>query len=435
MFDYILPVGNKDLINIARRAFNLVDPRLIGHGSRVSYISFQMLKEDGTYNPMEIRDILILAALHDIGAYKTEEIDRMVEFETKDVWNHSIYGYLFFHYFTPFKHMAPAVLFHHTPWKQLRKIENVPEKLKIAAQIINLADRADIYFGSAGYKGDYLRFMEYLRRQEGIKYSTHVADLFRRLGPETLDRLSMEGDSYSLTGELSDQFDQTMEEIPFTEKEKDSLLKMLTYAIDFRSSHTVTHTITTTVISSELAALLLDNQEDANDVVCGAMLHDLGKIGIPVEILEYPGKLSPQAMTVMKTHVDLTEHILGGNVSEKVRDIALRHHEKLNGTGYPRGLDGAALNIQQRIVAVADIISALTGTRSYKDAFPKEKTVSILDDMARKGLVDARIVSMFVRNFDIIMESVRERSGPLLDTYYEMQNQYHDLVREMRKLE
>ena len=97
MPEYSLPVGNKDLINIARRAFNLVDPRLIGHGARVSYLVFQMLKEDGTYTPSEMRNLLILAALHDIGAYKTEEIDRMVEFETKEVWNHSIYGYLFFH--------------------------------------------------------------------------------------------------------------------------------------------------------------------------------------------------------------------------------------------------------------------------------------------------------------------------------------------------
>ena len=76
MPEYSLPVGNKDLINIARRAFNLVDPRLIGHGARVSYLVFQMLKEDGTYTPSEMRNLLILAALHDIGAYKTEEIDR-----------------------------------------------------------------------------------------------------------------------------------------------------------------------------------------------------------------------------------------------------------------------------------------------------------------------------------------------------------------------
>ena len=171
--------------------------------------------------------------------------------------------------------------------------------------------------------------------------------------------------------------------------------------------------------------------QEIGDVICAAMLHDLGKIGIPVEILEFPGKLSPQAMRVMRTHVDLTEHILGTNVSARVRDIALRHHEKLDGSGYPRGLNAESLDMPQRIVAVADIISALTGTRSYKDAFSKEKTVFILEDMAEKGLIDSVIVSMFVENYDTIMGAVRQRSQPILDKYHEMQRQYQVLERRM----
>ena len=222
-----------------------------------------------------------------------------------------------------------------------------------------------------------------------------------------------------------------MEEVPFTEDEQKALLRMLTYVIDFRSSHTVTHTITTTVISEELAVRMLDSGNDIRDVICAAMLHDLGKIGIPVEILEFPGKLSPQAMRVMRTHVDLTGQILGTNVSARVRDIALRHHEKLDGSGYPRGLSAVSLDMPQRIVAVADIISALTGTRSYKDAFSKEKTVSILKDMADNGLIDSIIVSMFVENYDTIMGAVRRRSQPILDKYHEMQRQYQVLERRM----
>ena len=116
MYHYTLPVSNKNIVEIVKRAFNMVDKRLIGHGSRVSYIVFQMLKAADKYSSREVRDLLILAALHDIGAYKTDEIDRMVEFETNHVWNHSIYGYMFFKYFTPFEKSAPVILFHHTPW-------------------------------------------------------------------------------------------------------------------------------------------------------------------------------------------------------------------------------------------------------------------------------------------------------------------------------
>ena len=137
-------------------------------------------------------------------------------------------------------------------------------------------------------------------------------------------------------------------------------------------------------------------------------------------------------MRVMRTHVDLTGHILGASVSERVKNIALRHHEKLDGSGYPQGLAAESLDTLQRIVAVADIISALTGTRSYKDAFSKEKTVSVLEDMAGKGLIDAVIVSMFVENYDSIMEAVRLRSRPILDKYHEMQQQYQVLAGKMK---
>lgn len=146
MYDYILPVSNKDIVNIAKRAFNLVDPRLMGHGERVANIMFQIMEAEGGYTPVQMRNLLTLAVLHDIGAYKTEEIDHMVEFETKHVWNHSIYGYLFLNYFSLFKELSRVVLFHHSSWKQLERMDDVPGHVKKAAQLLQLADRLDIYF-------------------------------------------------------------------------------------------------------------------------------------------------------------------------------------------------------------------------------------------------------------------------------------------------
>lgn len=82
-------------------------------------------------------------------------------------------------------------------------------------------------------------------------------------------------------------------------------------------------------------------------------------------------------MTVMRTHVDMTEAIFGGEVDETVARIALRHHEKLDGSGYPRGLEAADLTVGERLVAVADIVSALSGTRSYKEAYSKDRVIRI----------------------------------------------------------
>lgn len=437
MYHYTLPVSNRNIVEIIKRAFNLVDKRLIGHGTRVSSIVFQLLNVSDDYTPREKRDLLIIAALHDIGAYKTDEIDKMVEFETNNIWNHSIYGYLFFKYFTPFQQVAPAILFHHAPWAKLKDLDNVAPSMKKAAQLIHLADRFDIYLSFSRKENiNYHRFINLLERDCPRKFNQEVTSLFKQadfsflFDSATGAFLDVPTDIY-LSELLEKEFYSVLEEVPFTEEERNALLQMLTYAIDFRSPHTVTHTITTTVISGELAGIFCDNEQDINDVICGAMLHDLGKIGIPTEILEFPGKLSPQAMTVMRTHVDLTELILDNYVTGKVKDIALRHHEKLDGSGYPRGLNGSELTIQQRIVAIADIVSALSGTRSYKDSFSKEKTCTIISNMAEKGQIDPAIVKTILENYDSIMESVLEKSTPILKIYKEMQNEYLEMLQQL----
>lgn len=424
MYNYILPVSNKDIVSIAKRAFDLVDSRLMGHGERVAYIMYQIMKADGEYTPKETRNLLTLAVLHDIGAYKTDEIDRMVEFETKNVWNHSIYGYLFFYYFSLYKELSLVILYHHAPWSMLRRIGSMPDRIKKAAQILQLADRLDIYLESPGHRNNMEGFNRYLEKERDKRFSSEVIDLFYGM------ELALFDGNYE---ELSAQYDRVIEEVPFTEEEKESVLRMLIYAIDFRSSHTVTHTITTTVISSELAGRLCRDKSELNDIFCGAMLHDLGKIGIPEEILEYPGKLSPQAMNVMRNHVELTEYILGDSVSRSVKEIALRHHEKLDGSGYPKKLRAEELNIPQKIVAIADIVSALTGTRSYKGAFPKEKTTKVISDMARNGLLDQEIVNLVVEDYDTIMDTVHEKTVPLLETYQEMRDNYIQILYQIKE--
>ena len=188
-----------------------------------------------------------------------------------------------------------------------------------AAQLINLADRFDIYLSQTKGKRDYRNFQNYVNKNTPGIFSPEASKLFNQADFSFLFSASTESQTASLlSGLLEKEFDRVLEDVPFTEEERNALLTMMTYAIDFRSPHTVTHTITTTVISTERAKIFCNTEDDINDITCGAMLHDLGKLGIPSEILEFPGKLSPQAMTVMRTHVDLTETILGDSVTPKV---------------------------------------------------------------------------------------------------------------------
>ena len=302
------------------------------------------------------RIFAFLALLHDVGAYKTEEINEMAKFETQDIWEHSIYGYLFLYHFSPLKDWAQAILYHHVSAISLKGVE---EKIATVSQIINIADRVDMFWL---YQPDEEALDSYLIRNRGRRFREEIVELFletQRHDP-ILENLNKEYAPKSI-----------LPQVNLSSQECEDYLKMMIYAIDFRSQHTVTHTITTTSISTNTARIIGMSDDQVQRIYYGALLHDLGKIGIPVEILEFPGKLSPQAMKIMRSHVSITEDILGGTIAPDITKIAVRHHEKLDGSGYPRGLTEKELSMEEQVVAIADIVSALLGTRSYKGSLFK----------------------------------------------------------------
>lgn len=413
---YTKNLNKKGVLDIIRRFCNYIDPRLTEHGSHVAYIISRMLQDTGQYTKQELRDICFLAQLHDIGAYKTEEISRMLQFETDDIWDHSFYGYLFIRYFSPLKELAPAVLLHHITWNFLEQGDVPSTKLKDLSQILHIADRIDVSMSLE--KRSWEETLQLIIQGTNNIFAPHIVDLAAKLDFK---------DSIENEWRKDSEYIDSLTSIPLSEEESTEYLKMLVFIIDFRSHHTVTHTITTTSISYELGKLLSLNEEQLNQVLCGSLLHDLGKIAIPVEILEYPGKLSQKAMGIMRTHVNFTEKIFGGSIDKTIERIALRHHEKLNGSGYPKKLKAEDLTKEERLVAIADIISALTGTRSYKASFPTDDILSILTRMKDDGLLDESIVDLATEHLDDILDTTFIRCQPILSIYEKLRKEYESL--------
>ncbi len=413
---YTKILNNKGVFGIIRRFCNYIDPRLTEHGSHVAYIISRMLQDTGQYSKHELRDICFLAQLHDIGAYKTEEISRMLQFETDDIWDHSFYGYLFIRYFSPLKELAPAVLLHHITWNFLEQGDEPSTKLKDLSQILHIADRIDVSMSLE--KRSWEETLQLITQRTNNVFAPQIIDLAAKLNFK---------DSIENEWRKDSKYFDFLTSIPLSEEETTEYLKMLVFIIDFRSHYTVTHTITTTSISYELGKLLSLNEDQLNQVLCGSLLHDLGKIAIPVEILESPGKLSQKAMGIMRTHVYFTEKIFGGSIDKTIERIALRHHEKLNGSGYPKKLKAEDLTTEERLVAVADIISALTGTRSYKDSFPTDGILSILTRMKDDGLLDKSIVDLAAEHLDEILDTTSIRCQPILSIYEKLRKEYETL--------
>ena len=182
------------------------------------------------------------------------------------------------------------------------------------------------------------------------------------------------------------------------------LIKMLVFTIDFRSKQTVTHTIQMSEFSKLMAELMNLSSSTIETIKCASMLHDIGKIKTPTAILEKAGRLTSQERSVMELHVVHTREIIKNTVLPEVLEIAARHHEKLDGSGYPQGLNAADLTLPQRILAVADIASALVSKRSYKEKMSKSSVVKILNDMVQENKIDADVVKVMLDNYDYITQ-------------------------------
>ena len=129
----------------------------------------------------------------------------------------------------------------------------------------------------------------------------------------------------------------------------------------------------------------------------------------------------------MKNHVVYTKEILEGSFSYKIVDIASNHHERLDGSGYPRGLKAIDLSIGDKIIAVADVASALYCKRSYKDSFSEDQIIDILCKDARDNKLDSRIVNHFVDHIEEIMALAKEKERMVLQSYQQMKEEYETL--------
>jgi putative two-component system response regulator len=151
---------------------------------------------------------------------------------------------------------------------------------------------------------------------------------------------------------------------------------------------------------AELAGL----PEDEVEIVLHASpLHDIGKVGIPDNILLKPGKFDPKEFEIMKKHTVLGAKILEGAEKYPVvnagKTIALQHHEKIDGTGYPNGLKGDEIHIYARIVSIADVFDALTSKRVYKPALDVDIAINIMKDGSGTHF-DSNLLELFIKNID-----------------------------------
>lgn len=408
-------VGSEQCFLLCKKALTYYDDRLIIHGEGVACIAMEIHKR--LPYKLDTKYILLLSLFHDVGAYKTEDIDKLVEFESGDVRNHSIYGYLFLKYFTPLKEMSTVVLHHHT---SNDKYAEVDFPYKDYANLLQIADRIEIAIRGGRKKEEILPLLRSKRycpiQAEAAQWVLLNTGIYEEIQ----------------SGRINQRINDCLSNLSLSMQENIGFLKMLVYSIDFKSEYTVDHSEGVTVAARYLAEHCGYPKEDMEKLIYASFLHDIGKIAIPVEILEKPGRLDEAEMKIMRQHVEYSEEILSGVLDDEIVKMACRHHEKLDGSGYPYHLTGEELSLGDRIIAVADITSALMGTRSYKNALEKEKTLSIMQEMADSGYIDKELYGIIIGDYEAVKDKIDEKAEAVRETYRALKEEYRELMENFK---
>jgi len=176
----------------------------------------------------------------------------------------------------------------------------------------------------------------------------------------------------------------------------DTTLEGWSKALDLRDKETEGHTLRVTKLTERLARALHVGDQDRVHIRRGALLHDIGKMGIPDSILLKPGPLTDEEWVVMKKHPTYAYELLSPiHYLRLAVDIPYCHHEKWDGSGYPRGLKGEEIPVASRVFAVIDVYDALTSDRPYRRAWPKEKALAYIREQAGKHF-DPAVVATFL---------------------------------------
>src|ERR671911_622272 len=186
---------------------------------------------------------------------------------------------------------------------------------------------------------------------------------------------------------------------------REETIRRLSWAAEFRNQETGEHIVRMSLYCALLARLAGLDAERTEDIRIASPMHDVGKIGIPDRILLKPGRFTDDERAVMEAHTEMGHGILAGSGVELLdlaAVMALTHHERIDGTGYPGRLTGDAIPIEGRICAVADVFDALTSDRVYRQGFQPDEARGMMLE-GRGTQFDAGLLDLFFGSFEDVL--------------------------------
>lgn len=361
----------------------------------------------------DLLNIVYAGMLHDAGALSlSEDLDEFY-YDLNDPHQHAEVGFNLLHEYKPLSAVSDIIRHHHVPWRGGEGRFFCEREVPFASHVIHLAERiCSLINEREEILGQRAMFDLLVRENKGGIFVPEIADAFLSLSRR-------ESFWFEVTSRrIGDPLVDFMAEQPAT-IDKDgifSIAQLFYEIIDFRSRFTMNHSSGVAVVAEILARDMGIEDDRVQDIKVAGYLHDLGKLVVPRRILEKPARLNDHEFNVIKGHSYETYNILKSLAGfDKIAIWAAFHHERLDGKGYPFHMASGDLPPEARIVAVADIYTALREDRPYRKGLARNQIMRILKRMTANGAIDGDCVSILEKSQDEIdanwMESQKKVSA------------------------
>jgi len=398
---------SKFFINLHEAIFSLSDALdLVGvthihHGKRVAYMATECGKYLGwTHQRMD--KLFQAAILHDCGVSRTSVHQRLAQLEWENEGEHCLLGAALLKTCPLMENLAPIVLHHHTHWSVLKDLD-LPEEVKLCANCIYLVDRVDVL--SLNFlidESNLLLGREEIRNtilaRRDDWFCPELVDAFLALSNSEAFWLSLENEH--VNGYVSVWLSETKtREMDFHELR--SIVRIFSYIVDAKSSFTKSHSDGVAQLARHIGTLFNLSEERCEMLELAGLLHDIGKLRLPDQLLDKPGRLTAEEYIHIQRHsFDTYSIIKNVHGLEKISTWAAYHHERVDGSGYPYRLEGDGISLEARIVAVADVFQALAQKRPYRAPLPKEEIMDILNTLVTNNKLDPEVVMCIDNHID-----------------------------------
>ncbi len=395
-----LNIDLRQMILAIETAVSLVGMNDTNHGKRVGYIASQIGHQIG-FSDRDLQYSFELGLLHDCGVSTAQMHSTLVNhFDWNDAHTHCDIGYRLLKDFEPLVRFAKPILYHHTPWPALAD-KDISAFDANMANLIFLSDRVDV-LSASHYAKDILlakdQIVDHIKGYAGQYFDPVLVEAFLAVEQSEAFWIALEDRHITRytwdMGQIESQTRLTLAQLR-------QLSLILAYIVDQKSPFTAQHSVCVADLAKYLATAYGLSSEQCDKIEIASLLHDLGKLHTPDDILEKPGPLNGTERSIMNQHsyetYEILRHIKGLGELAK---WAAYHHEGINGVGYPFHPRESDLSTEARIISVADIFQALVQDRPYRKGMALDRVLEILREQAHKGVLDQALVELACKHAD-----------------------------------